>query len=130
MSTGSRAVRALVASCAFVACVGCQNTVYVASRGAYVDTRRYPRGTPFSISTTNTFAFCGLLPEAKVVHVDRLVSNALRKDVRIITGLKIAQYTELGDALFQAITLGFVVPRTLVVEGVYHEEGLPTSPVP
>ena len=119
-----------VLACAFVVCVGCQNTIFVASEGAYVDTKVYPRGTPFRIATSNTFWLCwGQVPRAKVVHVDRLVSRALGKDVKIITGLRITQLYGLGSLLGD-IFLGVVSPRTLVIEGAYHEQVLPTSPVP
>lgn len=117
-------------ACAFVVCVGCQNTIFVASEGAYVDTKVYARGTPFRIATPNVFGFWGLVPGARIVHVDRLVSRALGRDVRIITGLRITQYVGLCGALTEIFTLGLLVPRTLVIEGAYHEQGLPTSPVP
>ena len=80
--------------------------------------------------TRNIFGFWGLVPGAKVVHVDRLVSHALGRDVKIITGLRIAQYYTFGSFLGELCTIGLVVPRVLVIEGAYHEQGLPTSPVP
>ena len=122
--------RVSVAVCVLVLCVGCQNTLFVASRGAYVDTKVHLQGTPFRVATSNTFGLWGLVPTAKVVHVDRLVSRALQRDVKIISGLRITQYMGLGGALIEIFTLGFVVPRTLVIEGSYHERRLPTSPVP
>ncbi len=121
---------AVLAACAALACVGCQETIFVASRGAYVDTKQYPGGARFRVATSNTFGFWGLLPAAKVVHVDRIVSRAVGKNVKIVSGLKITQYLGLGGALIEVCTLGFVIPRTLVIEGTYHEEGLPTSPAP
>ena len=122
--------RVAVAVCALLVCVGCQHTVFVASRGAYVDLKHYSGGTPFRVATSNTFGVWGLLPPAKVVHVDRLVSRALQRDVKIISGLRITQYVGPLQILAEIFTLGLVVPRTIVVEGSYHERGLSTSPVP
>lgn len=119
MSNNARGACTICVVFAFLACSGCWNTLYVASANGYVTTKT-GEGTPFRVQVINSFGLWGSVPGLKVVEVDRVVSQVLRRDIRHITGLKITEGS--GPEFFLTfITLGLYSPRALVIEGEYTE---------
>lgn len=118
-----QAARKSVLVLSLVLCSGCLNTAYIASKDGMVDTRRSGQGTPFSVTTKEVFHVWGTKPPVLVVEVDRVVSEILGKEIKQITGLRITRHQTFLDGVLQTITLGLYNPRTLVIQGEYHDSG-------
>ena len=105
---------------------GCFNALFYAGPGAHLDMKVSSEpGTPFRVKIRNSYGFWGVFPRLKHFAVDEVVSEQLDRPVKNVSGLKIVQYRTFGYFMVQILTLGFYAPRTLVIEGVIHDEPPP-----
>lgn len=111
---------------------GCFNTVYIAGEGAFVTTQSTggASGESFHVKTWHRFYLWGRLPRTRVIEVDKAVSEALGRDVKYITSLKLRGSGSTSATILRYITFGIYIPQVLVIEGRAHETKPALPPIP
>ena len=115
-------IKCLVFCTALFTVTGCYDLAFVASPGARVTTLSRPGGRTFRVSRGYGFVLWGLVPNTKIVEVNRLVSEELGFRVRDISDLEIETDLAVGSFfLGSLLTLGLATSQRVVVQGRIHD---------
>jgi hypothetical protein len=85
-----------------------------------------PQGESFKITKTAVFAFWGIAT-ANRPSLEHALAGQVTGESQV-SNLKITVKSRFGDALVSLITLGVIVPRTVVFEGVVTKPAAKSPP--
>ena len=120
-----RNFRSIALAVALLATAGCAQTFDATTLGVpatlATDGAQAPAGTPFKISAKAIWAGWGIIPVAQPSLQRNLASQLTGGQG--IADVRIRTKTSIWDGFFTVVTLGVIVPRTVVYEGVILPAG-------